>query len=485
MTGSGERDRGSALLMVMVLMVVGGVIATGLLTYSQAVIRARPALHERIAGAEAVKSGTRMAITLQREFGPSDCFARSVRWTIADTAVTATCSTMSSYTTGRGRIGTIITANGGSPSSIVTPSWAGNTANALLGEVAINTGALGASSSNVLSRGASGAFTWTPTNTAWWQMVGDLDGSTRTYPALPQVPSYSRPGSQAVVGSCVLYYPGRYLGTTALTLTGGTHYFASGVYYFERPIVVSGGAQVVFGEGLHSGCAVDAQAAYASTAPKSHEITGKGATILLGDVATLTVQDSSVRVNRRVSTASTRGSEGVSIRTVNFGQSNVSVTIPADTVLLADGSTSPVATHSIVPIANSSPVSYRSSTLAPTSTWAVDVRLSGSNASSNRFIADGYVFVPNAGVRVTGSSSAYALSTTGGVVAMRLEHSMSTAPSVAGNYATGIVSETIQRRVRLSVTEDSDSGGNGAVSTAVLEVHSDRSYAINSWVIDP
>jgi hypothetical protein len=39
----------------------------------------------------------------------------------------------------------------------------------------------------------------------------------------------------------------------------------------------------------------------------------------------------------------------------------------------------------------------------------------------------------------------------------------------------------------LSVIEDSgmDSGAPGAVSTAVLEVHSDRSYAINSWVIDP
>jgi len=485
------RDSGSALLMVMILMVVGGVIATGLLTYSQAVIRARPALHERIAGAEAVKSGTRMAITLQREFGPSDCFTRSVRWTIADTAVTATCSSLSSYTTGRGRIGTIITANGGGPSSIVTPSWAGNVSTALLGDVSINTGALGSSSSSLLSRGVAGAFVWTPTNTGWWQMVGDLDGSTRAYPALPQVPSYSRPGSQAAIGSCVLYYPGRYLGTTPMTLTGGTHYFASGVYYFERPIVVSGGAQVVFGEGLHSGCAVDAQAAYASTAPKSHEITGKGATILLGDVATLTVQDSSVRINRRVSTASTRGSEGVSIRTVNFGQSNASVTIPADTVLLADGSTSPVATHSIVPIANSSPVSYRTSSLVPATAWAIDVRLSGSNVSANRFIADGYVFVPNAGVRVTGNSSAYALSTTGGVVAMRVEHSMNTAPSVANNYATGIVSETIQRRVRLSVIEDSDmdsdmnSGAPGAVSTAVLEVHSDRSYAINSWVIDP
>jgi hypothetical protein len=280
-----------------------------------------------------------------------------------------------------------------------------------------------------------------------------------------------------------------------LTLNGGTHYFASGVYYFERPVVVSGGAQVVFGEGLHSGCAVDAQAAYASTAPKSHEITGKGATILLGDVATLTIQDSSVRINRRVSTASTRGSEGVSIRTVNFGQSNASVTIPADTVLLADGSTSPIATHSIVPITNSTPVSYRTSSLVPTTAWAIDVRLSASNLSSNRFIADGYIFVPNAGVRVTGNSSAWALSTTGGVVAMRIEHSMNTAPSVASNYSTGMVSETIQRRVRLSVIEDSDmtsdmasdsaTGVPGAVSTAVLEVHSDRSYAINSWVIDP
>lgn len=477
------RDRGSALLLVMVLMVVGGVIATGLLTYSQAVIRARPALHERIAGAEAVKSGTRMAITLQREFGPSDCFASTARWTIADTPVTATCSTLSSYTTGRGRIGTIITANGASPANIVTPSWAGNVSTALLGEVAVNTGAFGSSSSTVLSRGANGTFLWTPTNTGWWQMVGDLDGSARAYPVLPQVPSYSRPGSQATIGSCVLYYPGRYLGTSALTLSGGTHYFASGVYYFERPIVVTGGAQVVFGEGLHSGCAVDAQAAYAGTAPKSHEITGKGATILLGDIATLTVQDSAVRINRRVSTASTRGSEGVSVRTVNFGQSNASVTIPADTVLLADGSTSPVASHSIVPIANSSPVAYRTSTLTPTTSWAIDIRLSGTSTPSNRFIADGYVFVPNAGVRATGNSSTYALSTTGGVVTTRLEHSMNVAPAVAGNYATGVVSETIQRRVRLSVTEESDA--HGAVSTAVLEVHADRSYAINSWVIDP
>lgn len=478
-----ERDRGSALLMVMVLMVVGGVIATGLLTYSQAVIRARPVLHERTAGVEAVKSATRMAVTLQREFGPSDCFASTARWDLADTAVTATCTTMSSYTTGRGRVGTVVTANGGGPFNIVTPTWTGNVSTALSGEVAVNTGTVGVASSSLLTRGANGAFTWTPSGSGWWQLVGDLDGNARSYPALPQIPSYSRPGSQASIGTCTVYFPGRYTGTTALTLSGGSHYFASGVYYFERPIVVTNGAQVVFGEGRHPGCVVDAQAAYAATAPKGHEITGKGATILLGDVATITVQESSVRINRRVSTASTRGSEGVSVRTVNFGQSNASVTVPADTVLLADGTTSPVATHSIVPIANSTPVSYRTSALSPATAWAIDVRLNGTSVTTNRFIADGYVFVPNAGVRVTGNSAAYAMSTVGGVVATRLEHSTTQPPATTGNYATGVVSETIQRRVRLSVTEDATD--NAATSIAVLEVHADRSYAINSWVIDP
>ncbi len=334
---SDDRDRGSALLMVMVLMVVGGIIATGLLTYSQAVIRARPALHERVAGAEAVKSGTRIAITLQREFGPSGCFADSVQWTIASTPVTATCSTVSSYTTGRGRLGSVITANSGSPSNLVTPTWAGNVSQALAGEATINTGAMGASTSVSLVRGTGSSFTWNASALPWWQQVGDNNGVSWQYPSLPQIPSYSRPGSQASIGTCQLYFPGRYLGTTPLTLNGGTHYFASGVYYFERPIVITGGAQVVFGEGLYAGCAVDAYAAWASTAPKSHEITGKGATILLGDIATLTVQESSVRINRRVSTASTRGSEGVAIRTVNFGQSTTAVTVPADTVLLPDG----------------------------------------------------------------------------------------------------------------------------------------------------
>ena len=476
------RDQGSALLLVLILMVIGSVIAVGLLTYTRVLLDTRPALHEQNAAAEAVKSGTRMAITLQRDFGPSGCFATSANWSLNGYNVNSTCSTIASYSTGSNRYGAITTLNSGSIANLVGPTWAGASSSAINGNIVINTGTAAAPSSNQLNN--DGSSPWTTSSSQWSQFAGDNPtGTGWLYPQLPQIPSFERPGSQASIGTCLLYFPGRYNGTTALTLNGGTHFFSSGIYYFERPLVVTGGAQVVFGEGSYAGCAVDAQAAYASTAPKSHEITGKGATLLLGNSASLTVQDSSVRFNRRVSTSTTRGSEGVSIRTVNFGQSTTAV-IPADTVLLPDGKTTPVANHSIIPIANAAPVSYVSSNLAPSTSWGVDIRLSGTTSTTNRFLADGYVFVPNTGVRATGSSAAYEFAMSSGVVAAKIELSLGLAPSKgATSYSVGIVSRTLQRKVRFSVS--TTNGVRHAVSTAVVEVHADKSYAINSWVVDP
>ena len=45
--------------------------------------------------------------------------------------------------------------------------------------------------------------------TPWWQAAGDLatDG-TRRYPALPQLPTFERPGSQSTIGSCNHLLPG-------------------------------------------------------------------------------------------------------------------------------------------------------------------------------------------------------------------------------------------------------------------------------------
>jgi len=467
-------DRGSALILVLVLVTVGGLIAVGLLEYARAVIATRPALHDRNASAEAVKSATRMAISMQRDVGPRECFASSASWTLDGFTVDTSCSTLSSYTTGRGRLGLVLTAHGGSVQSAGFPTWSTGS----IGDVFVNTGTQTATSGESRVSGL-----WTSTTARWDQRVGDsTDGTSWSYPKLPQVPSFERPGAQATIGTCQVYFPGRYLGTAALTLNGGDHYFASGVYYFERPLVITGGARVVFGEGRFGGCSVDAQAAYASTAPRSHEITGKGATILLGSGAAVTVQESSVRINRRVSTTATRGSEGVAIRTVNFGRSDTGVTVPSDVVMLADGSTVPVASHSVLPSANAPAAVYRTSTLGPTG-WAFDIRLNGTSATSNRVLVDGYVFVPNSGVRITSTTSTWALSLPNGVVATSLSTSLPSAPVTATDFRVGLESETIQRRVALVSTAVAD--GRSATSTAIVEVNSDRSYAINYWVLDP
>jgi hypothetical protein len=72
---------------------------------------------------------------------------------------------------------------------------------------------------------------------------------------------------------------------------------------------------------------------------------------------------------------------------------------------------------------------------------------------------------------------------TGGVVATKLQLALLLAPSKGITYfKVGVISQTVQRKVRLTVS--TTGGVRQAVSTAVLEVHTDKSYAINSWVIN-
>jgi hypothetical protein len=73
---------------------------------------------------------------------------------------------------------------------------------------------------------------------------------------------------------------------------------------------------------------------------------------------------------------------------------------------------------------------------------------------------------------------------TGGLVATKLQLALSLAPSQGTNsYKVGVMSQTIQRKVRLAVSTTGNA--RQAVSTAIIEVHADKSYAINSWVVDP
>lgn len=525
-----DEDRGSILILTLVLVIVGGLITGGLLQFAGAMITVRPPLDRRTDGAEAVRSATRMAITMQREMGPRGCFttASGVNWQINDFTVNTSCNTVSTFQTGAGRYGVVITSN--DPAAL---QLAGPTSSAVAdidGPVFLNAGRVDGAAAGIMVRNAEITYSsfvspsqpanryTSPTNVvvpcteptlstndafrsgtsqvngqaynhthscvpdAWWQRTGDNSGSGWVYPRLPQVPTFERPGPQSTIGTCNVYYPGRYLGSTPLVINGGNHYFASGIYYFERPITIQGGARVVFGEGRLAGCVADADAAFSVTAPRSHEITGKGATLLLGAGGSLNVQNSSVQFNRRVSTSANRGSEGTAIRTVNFGIATPAVEVPADRVQLPDGSTVAVASHSIRPSASSPPVSYTSSTLTPANT-AVTVNLTGSSIGTNRFVVDGAIFTPNSRVQVTTTGNQYALRVSAGIVASGLRLGLGQLPtSPSSNYQVGVVTEFIQRRVIMVSRATIE--GRTVRSTAQLEVHVDRSYAINQWVTD-
>jgi 3D (Asp-Asp-Asp) domain-containing protein len=314
---------------------------------------------------------------------------------------------------------------------------------------------------------------------AWWARAGDMNAlGAFVYPPLPALPTYERPGSQATIGSCKVYYPGRYLGASPLVLSGGTHYFASGVYYFERPLQITGGAVVVVGEGKYAGCSYDAAAAFASTAPKNHEITGKGATLLFGGASTLSVSGNStqLRLNRRVSSSSTRGSEGQSIRSVTTGTTGT-VEAPADVVMRADGTTVGIASHSVQPSASSPAVKYTTSTIGATANIVkIDI------GTSSVIAIDGSVFTPTAQVEVAGSTTQYSLRFGGGIVASRVRLLMNNAPTnPTTNWFVGVLSEPIQRQVTLKATATVN--GRQVLSTATMEVNVDRSYAINNWTV--
>jgi hypothetical protein len=243
---------------------------------------------------------------------------------------------------------------------------------------------------------------------------------------------------------------------------------------------ITDGANVVLGEGRTPGCSFDADAAFVSTAPRAHEITGKGATLIFGRSGTLSVSgdNTTLRMNRRLSSSTTRGSEGTSIRTVSFGTATAAVEVPADVVLLPDGSTVVASTHSVVASASATPAKYAATTISP----AADA-ISVQTGANSVFDVDGYIFTPSAQVSVSGASTAYSLRMNGGVVATRIVLALQNPPATpSANWLVGVITEPIQRQVSLQAVANVD--GRQVRSTSRLEVNVDRSFAINSWTVD-
>ncbi|MEL6890151.1 MAG: hypothetical protein AAFP84_01035, partial [Actinomycetota bacterium] len=560
-TDRSRRDRGSVLTMTLAMMVFGSLVLTALLTFAVTLFRNRPPLDERNAAVETARSAMRVAITLQRDHGPDWCFADSYELALNGFDVDIECNTDNSpgiqvdgtldssqgnyFGTGRNRYSIITTTAGDAgivplrgdasspwPKTIDGAVWVagGDYADQLddlqlNGKVVLSNNADNGVAANrywdadasvwrdctdpdleaSLDFGA-GATPWTVecTSDAWYDRAGDSSdgGVTYEYPKVPPIPTYQRPVvAGATIGSnCRVYYPGRYVGS--LNLDGPyDYYFASGVYYFEGPVTIGEGATVVAGEGRHSGCAVDAEAAFDDEAPLNHEITGKGATFLLGDNANIDVNRGSLIMNRRVSDPNTRGSEGHAIRSViGDDYQSSALWIPEDIVKVADDYDSAnsacdatlsttecleyVRDHSIqVSTLNTTPITYDDSDLLTTDHA---VRFSPSQSSRSEFVIDGYIYTPNAGIEFerNGNHSDYELSLSSGIVATWVDFDLGAAPANPDDWQMGVVDEAIQRRVQLT-TKVTGTDDHVTTSLATVEVHADGSYAINGWTVDP
>ncbi len=553
-----QRDEGSVLPMILALMVVGSLGVVALLTFATTLFINRPPIEVRDQTFWSAKSAMSMAMTLQREHGPDGCYPGPYAFTLNGFTADVTCTPTGNYFgTGRGRFALITTSNDFEAEQLAG-SGTGAAVKPIVGDVLLNGGSFSAAGADigvqasttgvladVLTSNYTSAATptaryndptvaptvppapvatdcanpaiaptmafpgpgtaWTPTCQAqpWWELAGDLNSaSTYDYPELPPLPAYLRPSvPQATVGACNVYFPGRY--PDALTLGAGEHFFPSGVYYFENPVTLAPGARVVAGEGRWSGCTFDAEAAFAPTAPSFHAITGKGATFVLGGNASIDSNNASLRINRRVSDSTSRGTETVAIRSVNFGAAPTApapVEIPDDIVYLADAydpansacnatlSTftclQRAADHSVQPTASAPTATYTASTLTPSDT-IISIDQSSGTASSNQFVTDGYVFVPNSKISFSGGTNAdYRLRVSAGIVASSAEFAYGVLPSNASNWFVGVLDEPIQRQLELFARVTAPNGQR-TESRAIMEVNIDESYAINGWTVDP
>ncbi len=121
--------------------------------------------------------------------------------------------------------------------------------------------------------------------------------------------------------TCRVYLPGTYPDTVVLD---GPTFFTSGIYYFENEVHVQGGASVVVGGGATPGCTTDQEAIfYAENVPGTHNMTGLGATWVLGGGGRVVVtndSDVSLQFNKRYVEDTDLGglpAADVSIMTVN------------------------------------------------------------------------------------------------------------------------------------------------------------------------
>ncbi len=212
-------------------------------------------------------------------------------------------------------------------------------------------------------------------------------------------------------------------------------------------------------------------------------ITGRGATFLLDEDASVNIDDGQLFMNRRISTPSTRGSEGVSIRSVQTSTINTaSLYVPEDQVVTgldSDGNRilEPASSYTI----DGGSLQYSGLTAPDVDVPLVTADFRGHSGSA--FVVDGNIFVPQGKFEVHTDNPNYELSLDGGVVASRAELDIQAMPADPGDWYFGVDASPLLRRVELVATATVN--GKTARSVSSFQLNSVGNYAINSWIVDP
>jgi len=301
-----DKDQGSVLVLVLVLMLVGSLMVLPLMSYSISVLRSNEVLSNKSQDLESVKSGLRVAladpISLYKTCG--DGGGPNINKSLASVTVN----------------GDIVSTT----CNFIDFESAQSADELRLGLTATEVG-------SSIPAGLSGDR-YVPVDplstTEWITATSALSETGKIwYPNLPEhgLDFRQTDGTQMKAGwpTCTVYFPGTY--KTAVTLSGPA-FFTSGIYYFESDVIVEGGATVVVGDGATPGCTSSQESLfYAENVPSTHNVSGLGATWVLGKQGRIVISNAndqpiSIIFNRRyvpVASAGADPSADVSIMSVN------------------------------------------------------------------------------------------------------------------------------------------------------------------------
>lgn len=304
--GDAGRDRGSVLILVLVLMVIAGLIVVPMLGYTSTVLRANSVVSDKSRRQEAVKAGLRVALA-----DPAGLYDHCAGYVLPGSGGDNP-ENFDNSAIGMTEIDGVSMAT---RCDYIGYAFAAQDSELHIGLVATKRGARVPPQLRAVEREIDGETVrvvyelgedrpldeWYADAATEPRAASKLASAERIWaPNLParltEVRS-PKPFEHLYNPDCQLYFPGTY--KEPLTLSGNV-YFASGVYYFEEDVVVAGDANVVVGMGATEGCANDKEAEVFSGVhtggvfiygPSPNNISGLGGTFVLGKDARLIVHN--------------------------------------------------------------------------------------------------------------------------------------------------------------------------------------------------